>query len=373
MNNKQISGKQMQCMMIMFLLGSAFIVGAISKARQDTWITIIIGSIMTIPMILVYSALVRKYPGENLFEIIVKIFGKIIGKVVCILYVLFFLHLGSMVIKTFAEYIHLLNMPETPQIFIICIKMLLLIWAVKSGVGNMGKIGKFTFPILAIFTFITVAIAFKVMNFSNTKPMLSTDIKIIVGSSFTTFMLPFGELVLFITLFPCVKSKSSPTKIYLKSLIVSTLILVIANLRNLLILGVPSEKLFYFPSYQAISILSISEIFTRMEVLVGASVLLAGFVKACICLYVSSVGLAKVCNIKNYKTMIAPSGLIIVTLSTIVFSNTEDMFKWITYHQFYVIPFEVLLPILLLVTDFIKTRIKKSTTPLKSENIGNLE
>ena len=264
-------------------------------------------------------------------------------------------------------------MPETPQILIACFLILLAIWAVASGVENMGRIAKLTFPILTTFVLITVAVSMKDMNFSNIKPVMSTNISTLISSSFSIFALPFGELVIFMTLFPWVKSKSSPTKIYLKSVGIATAIFIIANLRNLLILGATSSGMFYFASYQAVSVISIGEFFNRVEVLIGASVLLAGFIKVCVFLFASSIGLAKVCNVKDYKTMIVPCGLIILTLATFIFSNTEEMMTWGTTHQFYVIPFEVLLPIILLVTDFIKARMKKSAIPLKPENIGNLE
>lgn len=372
MDSKQITAKQMIATICMFLFGSAFVVGVTSKAKQDTWITIIIGSGMALPMIFVYCKLIQKYPGENLYEIIIKLFGKTIGKVVCILYIWFFLHVGSMVIRIFTEFIRILNMPETPQIATICFVILLNIWSVRNGVENISRIAKTTFPVLASFIVITVIISFKDMNFDNIKPILSTDIQTILSTSYTAFAIPFSEMLLFIILFPYVDTKCSPKKIYLKSLFLSMLILLLAALRNRLVLGNIIER-YYFPSYKAVSIISVGEFFTRIEVMIGSFVLLAGFIKVCVLLFVSSVGLANVCNIKGYKSMVAPCGLIMVVLAKVDYKNMPDMISWIDFHQIYIIPFEILIPITILITAAIKSRKKKSIDPPEPENMGDLE
>jgi spore germination protein KB len=373
LSSKQITGKQMQAIIIMHILGSSFVLGATSKTKQDTWITLILGGAMALPMIFVYCALIRKYPGKNLFEIIIVLFGKIIGKAVCILYVWYALHLSSMVLRTFTEFIHILNMPETPEIVIACFMVLLAVWAATSGVENIGRVAKFSFLILLSFIMVTLLISYKDMNFNNLKPVMSTDFGTLLGASYTAFSLPFGELIVFLTIFPCVKSKSSPKKIYIKALIFSTVLLVLAHLRNLLVLGVTSVGMYVFPSYQAVSVMSVGEFFTRMEVLIGSIVLLAGFIKICVFLFTSSVGLAKVFNLKDYKKMTAPCGLIIVLLSRIDFENAPGIIKWTLYHPIYVLPFQVILPIILLITALIKAPKKRPNTPPEPENIESLE
>lgn len=362
MNSKQITGKQMQALIFMFLLGSSFTMGSVEKTKQDTWVTFLLGGAMALPMIFVYCTLIRKYPGENLFEIIVKLFGKIVGKTVCILYVWYSLHICSMVFRTITVFIHILNMPETPEIAVATFTILLMIWGVNSGPENMARIAKSTYPVLAVLIIITVLVSYKDLNFDNLKPALTTDFGTLLNASFTAFSLPFGELVVFLTIFPSLKSKSNPKKVFIKGLILSVTYLLVAHLRNLLVLGVTTAGMYVFPSYQAVSIMSVGEFFTRMEVLIGAGVLLAGFTKICIFLFTSSVGLAKICNLKDYKRMTAPCGLIIVLLSRIDFKNTPDMIKWLLYHPIYVLPFDVILPIILLITALIKTP-KKSKSP----------
>lgn len=363
----------MQALIILFLHGSASLVSVTSKANQDTWLTILFASAMTIPMIFLYSAILKRYPQKNLFEIIVEAFGKIIGKIVCILYIWYAIHLGSMILRMFSELMHLLTLSETPQIMIAMFMILPCIWLAASGIENMGRLAKLCFWVVTIFILTTTVVAIKDMNFSNIKPVLTTDAKTLISSSFPTFMLPFGELILMTVLFPFVKPQNSPTKIYIKALVISTTLFVALNLRNLFVLGLPSTKMFYLASYQAVSVLSIGEFFTRMEVLVGAIVLISCFIKICLCLVISSTGLANVCGIKENKRLVAPSALIMVILAACLYTKTEEMFKWVNFYMIYAIPFELILPIIIWITAEIKTRIKKDAVVPEPENVGSLE
>lgn len=363
----------MTAIIIMFLLGSSFVMGNVAKTKQDTWITFLLGAVMEIPLIFVYCAILNKYPDKNFFEIIELLFGKIVGKIICGLYVWYAIHLGSMVLRTFTEFIHVLNMPETPLIVIIGFIILIIIWGVKSGPENIGRVAKFMMPILLSFVSLTFVIGFKNMNFQNLKPMLSVDTKAIIAGSYTTFTIPFSELIICLPLFSCLKPKSKPKSIFFKALAISLAFLLLAHLRNLLILGVPSMKMYYFTSYQAVSVVSIGEFFTRTEVLIGINIILAGFTKMCVLLYTASAGLAKICNAKDLVKFAAPCSLIVVILAEVGFKDTSDLFKWIPYLQIYNIPFQVILPIVIWIAVLIKSRSKKENPQPNPENVESLE
>lgn len=365
----------MTAIIAMFLMGSSYVMGDPSKTKQDTWITFILGAVMELPLIFVYSAIICNYPGKNLFEIITEIFGKVIGKIICALYVWYALHLCSMVLRTFAEFIHIVNMPESPMISIMGFMMLLNVWSVKSGPENMGRIAKTTFPVLSFVVVITFVIGLKDMNFKVFQPMLTTDMKTLLSGSYTAFAVPFSETIVCIPLFAYLKPKGNPKKILLKGVYFALFFLLLAHLRNMLILGLPSAQSFYFSSYQAVSVISIGEFFTRMEVLIGISVLLSGVVKMCVLLFTASAGLAEVCSAKDFKKFTAPCALIIIVLAEIGYNNALEIFEWIKYLQIYSIPLHVILPVIIFIAVKIKGNGNKGEEEPqpKPENIGSLE
>lgn len=373
MNRRQITSWQMQAILMMFLMGSSYVMGDVSKTKQDTWITFILGAIFEIPMIFIYCAILQKYPDKNFFEIIEISLGKTAGKIICGLYAWYGVHLCSMVIRIFTEFIHILNMPETPIIVILIFMILIAILGVRCGPESMGRIAKFTFPILSTFVIFTFLIGIKDMDFKVLTPMFSTDLKTILAGSYTTFATPYSELIVCLPLFFYLKPQSNPKKIYLNGLALSVAVLLIAFLRNILILGLSNMQRYYYTSYLAVSELSIGEFFTRIEVLIGISVILAGFTKMCVLLFTASSGIAKICNIKDYRSFAAPCGLVTIILAVINFANVPDMFKWLEYHPFYTIPFHIILPVIIWIAAVIKTRKKKDGNSSNPENAGSID
>jgi len=355
----------------MFWIGSLVVMGYNKDAKQDYWVSILGAAVVTLPLIFLSVRLIHLYPGQNLFEIIIKIFGNVFGKIISFIFVFYAIHLGAMVIKTFSTFIKILNMPETPEILTGTLIVLLSVWAVKSGPEDIGRLAKYCWPILEISIAITVLLAFKDMNFDNLKPVLNTDLKTLATACFTLFALPLGEVVVCLSFFSSVSSNVNPLKIYLKALAWTIAMIIVVNLRNILILGIPAAGMFLYPSYQAVSIISLGDFFTRVEVMIGLNLVLAGFIKVCVCLYTASLGLTKILNFSNQKTAVVPCGLLMVTLTGLLYSNTAELFAFISAYRIYSFPFEVILPIVILVGAEIQTRKKSPKTPEATQTKTN--
>jgi spore germination protein KB len=142
-------------------------------------------------------------------------------------------------------------------------------------------------------------------------------------------------------------------------ILISTFLLLIVALRDLLVLGVPTMTMYYFPSYIAVSIISLGDFFTRIEVLIGIIFVFCGFVKTCVCMFSATIGISKLINTESYKNLAVPVGLLMMTLASIIYSNTAEMFAWLNTYKYYALPFQVILPLIILVGAEIKTRLRK--------------
>ena len=370
MTNHKMTEKQIQAALIMFWTGSLVVIAISPEAKQDSWICSLLAAIMAVPLIFLYIRLCSLYPGKNLFEIVLQIFGKIFGRVFIFIYVLFSIHLGSMVMKTFSSFIRILNMPETPEPAIILFIILLSVWMVKSGPETIGRMSKYTWPIVATSVAITFFIAIKDMNVSNLKPILNTDMKALFSGAFTLLSLPLGEAIICLSLFSSFDTHTHVSRFLFKGLAMVIALLLLVNLRNILVLGFPTATMFYFPSYETVSIISIGDFFTRVEVLIGINLMLAGFIKSSICLYTASLGLTKLLNAPDQKPYVVPCGLLMATLSGMLYSNSVEMMDFIKYYTIYAIPFEVIFPLIILIGAEIQTRSRRSNAenPSASES-----
>lgn len=361
MDKEIITNKQGIATITMFIMGSTMVLGTGGEAKQDAWIAIIIAVIMAFPVVFVYSRILSLFPGKNLFDIVEILYGKVFGKLVALLFVWYSVHLGALVIRNFAEYIQIVSMPETPQFVLTMLMGLICIYIVKSGVEVIGR-----WSILVAFIIILALILLNIlsipqMRLSALKPVLYNGFNPVLKSAMTIFAFPFGETVLFMTVLGALNRQGSPFKVYAVSLIIGGIVLLAATIRNITTLGVETLSILYFPVHGSISLIDIGDFLQRVEVVVSIIYLLAGIIKVGVCLYAASLGFAKLFNFKDYRKIIIPIALVTMNLSCIIYKNAMDMFYWaLIIYKYYAFPFQVIIPVAILITAEIKTRTMKN-------------
>ncbi len=354
----RITGKQMECTIALFLIGSSLVTGSATQAKQDTWFCMILALLLNIPLVWVHSQILELYPGRNYFENIVKACGKPVGKALCILLMIYSFHIAALVKKIFVNFIQTLNMPETPFIFILLSIVMVEFYMSKKRLFVVARVSKFTIPLLIVTVLMTMILSYSNLDPSNLKPVLRSDFRSMASGTLLIFTLPFGESVLCAPMFGALDQREPVFPVFLKGMLLGFSILLFANLRNLLILG-NSESVFAYPSYQAVSVIGIGDFFTRIEVIIGFNLLLAGFIKVCVTYFTCCQEVAKIFDFDDYVPLFAPCGLILVTLIMLVNSNTEEMLNWLKYHPFYSLPFQVVIPVAVLITGKIRNRAQK--------------
>ncbi len=359
MDKEIISIRQGIYMVAMFITGSFMVMNTGDETRQDIWIVILMAMAITIPMLLVFSYLLKLHPGKNLFEIFIDIYGKITGKILCLLYCWYAFHLGALVIRNFTEFVTTISFPETPQPIIAVFIGLLCIWIVKAGVEVIGRWSSFVFPLVAINIILTVALSTTKADMINLRPVLYNGIKTILPGTFAVFAFPLAESIIFTMVFDSLKDIKKCFRVLLIGTLIGCFFMVIIAVRNIAVLGVEYSIDLYFPSYVAVRTLNIGEIVQRFEVVVAITFILGGFIKISTCLYAAVKGFSKILNIDNYRPVSAPIGFLMMNLACILYSSLSEMFDWaINIYQYYALPFQVIIPIVTLIVAKVKAGLK---------------
>lgn len=350
----------MQALIAMFLVGTSLISGGMIGAGPNSWFCILIGTLLFIPMIWVHAQILNLYPGRNFSENILLACGRTAGKIICFLYLINAVALGGSILRTFSEFIHIVGMTDTPRIAIAISLVLVLVLILKCQVYVTARIAKFTIPFLYISVVITVVCSINNMEISNLKPVLNCRFPTIAHGVFGFFTTPMGELVLFNPLFQFLNRKEKIFPVFLKGSLLGVFILLVARLRNNLILGMSSST-FTFASYVSVSVISLGEFFTRIEILIGINLLLSGFLKLCVTVFTASDSLIHVFQLKNYLYSVGPSLLLILIFANFITKNFAEYSVWLKIYPFFAFPFQIILPIAILITG--KIRKKRGNTP----------
>ncbi|QZY53771.1 GerAB/ArcD/ProY family transporter [Crassaminicella profunda] len=357
MNKEVISDSQAISLTTLAIIGTSVIIVMGLDAKKDLWLANILSILMSLPMIIIFAHLHYIFPGKDLFDILDICFGKLLGKGISILYIWFAFHIGTLITNDFGQFITIVSMPNTPKVIPITAIILLGIWAVKEGIEVLGRWSNFFAPIIIIFIFATTLLSIPNMNINNIRPVLYNGIKPVIKGAFYSFAFPFVETVILTMFFTNFETKKSPYKVYILSLIIGGIILVTLNLSSVLILGINTTLSLYYPTYSAIGRINIGDIFQRVEAIAAAIFVLGGYIKMSICLLATCKGIAKFFDYTDYKFIVTPVALLMGNFSFFIYDNTMELIKFAsTVSPYYKFPFQVILPILILVIAQIKKK-----------------
>ncbi|MTI47097.1 MAG: spore gernimation protein [Firmicutes bacterium] len=358
MRIERISNKQEVFTIILFVVGVSSIFTTGIEAGNDLWLSVICSVIFAIPAVAIYARINYLYPGKDLFDILEICFGKILGKIVGLLYVWFAFHLSSLVVRDFGEFYVTVAAPETPMIVPMLFVTLLNIWIIKEGIETIGKFVEIYVPFIIGLIIITVLLLIPQMEIDNLKPLLYNGIKPVLKGAFTDFSFPFGEIVIFTMIFSSIKKKGlSHFKIYFSGLFISGFIILISSTTDLLVLGADRVSEVYFPSYDAVRRLNVGNFIQRMEIVVSVVFLIGGFVKLSVCSLAACKGLTKVFGFKDYRFIVTPVALVKLNLAYLISDSIMDFISWSTHvWKYYAFPFQVVLPVIIVIVAEVKSR-----------------
>lgn len=361
MRKEYITQKEAISIMMIFLFGSSFILGIGAQSKNDAWISGIVGLIMAIPFIFIYARVSSLFPEKDLFEMLDMIFGKIIGRIFSILYIWYSFHLGALVVRNFGEFIITVAMPETPLFVSMLCLTIVNITVVRSGIEVMGRTSAYLLPVLLFIIIAVQIMGFPLFNFSNIKPLFGNGWSLILLGSTTAFAFPFAESVIFISILSSLKPKSSHYKVFFIGTLVSGILIILITLRNILTLGGLQANI-YFPAHVAVSRINIGEFLQRIEITVALVFVVGAFIKTSVCLLVACKGIAYLFHLNDYRSTVIQVALLMLYLSVILYGSIMEMGNWAFQTYFYyAFPFQVIFPIIILITAEIKVRKNKST------------
>lgn len=150
MDKEKVSNLQL-CLMMYLMIGGTSILVVPSftamYAKQDMWISPVIGSVFGFFSVTVAWLLYRRNPGLTMIEQTQRLFGKWAGSILGIVFLLFQIDAIGLITREYAEFIVQAFLPKTPLVMIIGCIVLTCSFAVRSGVEVIGRFAQIFGPI----------------------------------------------------------------------------------------------------------------------------------------------------------------------------------------------------------------------------------
>lgn len=358
----KISALQLGIIMYPTILATAILlVPAItaSTAERDLWLSPVWACVVGIAAVFIACKLNNLYPKMTIVEYSEKILGRIIGKGIGLAYLFFYVHLGSMVVREYGEFVVGTFLNNTPIYWIMGTMVLVCAFNVYGGVEVMGRSAQMFVPIVIFLFICIVALLIPTLNPSNMLPMFEHGI----GPSLLGSLVPqgwFSEFILVSFLLPYVKDRKKGMKWGMISVIAVMLTMVITNFASLFLFGELTSNLVY-PVMKAARYISYADFFEHLESLVMAIWVGGTFVKISMFYYAVVTGAGTWLKLSDYRPLTLPIGFLMVLFSTWLAPSLQDLVHFFdTISPFYFMTFQILIPVLLLLIALVKKRISPS-------------
>ncbi|MFS0605496.1 GerAB/ArcD/ProY family transporter [Peribacillus frigoritolerans] len=371
MEKANISGYQLFVLIFLFEMGSALLVPLAGEAKQAAWLVVLIAMIGGFILFFIYYGLFQYYPDQLLTEFVRNILGNFLGRIVAFLYILYFIYLSARVLRDFGDTLLTFAYPNIPLFVANAAFILVVVYTVRKGIEVVTRTGELFFVLenLLLMTFFLLIIASGMIHLNNLKPIFEISGTEMVKMAFTkTVFFPFGEIIAFSMIFPYLNEHKRLKKIGIWSLATSGLFLAVIMAVNVSVLGVDLTTRSQYPLLTLIQSIEVAGFLERLDVYFLFLLMIGGFIKICVFTYVAVTGTANVFNVKQPSRLAYPVGIVILLISIIISSSyTEHIHEGLKAVPNYIhLPFQVIIPLLLLIIAFFKNRKKGKTSTKKS-------
>jgi spore germination protein KB len=359
--NDKISALQLMMLVVLFNIGTTILIVPSSlaqEAKQDAWIASIVGLGIGLLFIPLYNALAKLSPNLTLFQLSEKILGKWLGKTISVLYFTFFFIICAFLVRIIGDFITTQIMPQTPIQAIIIIFLSIVIMGIRHGLEVFSRSSEILMPLVIFLLFIVVLTTAPQIDFKKIQPIFEADIKTLLRANVVHIGVLFLELIVFLTIFPYVNDPKKTGNVLLIGTLIGGIVTILITFLSISIIGAYHTAGIQYPTYMLAKKINIGEFLQRIEAVIAVIWFISIFFKMTICFYASVLGLAQTLNLKEYRSLTYPLGMITVVLSLVISPN-------IVYYEFftakiwtpYALTFGFFFPLLLLVVGILRKKV----------------
>jgi spore germination protein KB len=287
----RITAMQMAIMMYPTILATAILlVPAITAkhAKQDMWFSPVWASLIGFLTVYITYKLHKLYPKETIVEYSELILGRIPGKIIGLVYILFYLHVNGLVIREYGEFVVGTFLQRTPMLAVAGILILVCAFAVRGGVEVIARSAEICVPVVCLLLLLLLVLGAKDLDPKNMFPVFEEGIM----PSFKGSVVPqswFSEFILITFLLPYLTDKVKGMKWGMLSVLAVMLTMVMTNIQALFLFGEITASLAY-PLIVASRYISVADFLEHLESIVMAIWVAGTFIKITVFYYAIVVG-----------------------------------------------------------------------------------
>lgn len=253
-------------------------------------------------------------------------------------------------------------MPETPIQAIHILFMFIVIIGVRLGIEVISRAGEIFMPWIILLFVVLVLFLTPEIEMSKIQPILGQGFSPLLQALFPLIGLIL-EISVFLMIIPFVNNPKKTLKPFIHGSISGGIALFLFVLLSILVLGAELTARQVYPSYVLAKKISVADILERLETFMAAMWFLTIYFKLTICFYASTLGFGQILNLKEYRSLTWPLGMILIVLSIEMIPN-RLYFNQIALNvwPYYSITVCLVIPIILLLLGILHKKRQQSSS-----------
>lgn len=332
---------------------------AVNEARQDAWISILLGGGLMMGVTWMTLRLCMQNRGKSLVRMTKDLLGTVFGKIVVTVYFAHWFLQMSATVKDMANFQNLVMLHNTPMPAVLLCMLFLVFYAVyKGGITAVSRCAEVIGPVFILILYVQLFLNPQEMDLKRILPVYADSGWLAIGmGAFNSFNYMLDPTIILMLYF-FAENKRTASRGILWGTAVSAGWGLLATFAMLTVTGPDMAAKMVVPVYSLTKMVSILNFIQNIDVFYIPLWLLGAFIKLAICLFILSYGLAEWSGYRNWRRI---AGLLtVVWLGYVLYSarivQLSYLFRnvWLTdvfYPALY-----IALPLLLWIVGSIRKR-----------------
>lgn len=362
---ERISNRQLFVTTVLFQIGTTIIFGFASAAGRDAWLAVLISTAIGVLINLLYTLLSRMNPGLTLVEWYPIQFGKWLGVPIAWMYPLLILYDAGRGMGDLKFLVPTTILPRTPIFIVLLIFVLVMAYAIFSGIEIIGRLAEIFLPIIFFLFILEIIFIFSshIMHIHNLQPIAGKGWKPIWEAIWPlSITQSFAETIDFAMIWPLVNQPEKIMKTTLLATVTSGLFIASIDAVAIAVLGEGIFKGSIYPLYTLIQQIRVGNFIENLDAIGVIYFLTTSFFKISIHVFVAVRAIQKLTLVPNGRIFILPAGVIVLYLGMSMASNVsahvEAGLKVLPYNLW--VPLFLVLPTILFIVTLVRRKFGKN-------------
>jgi len=302
----------------------------ITQAGRDAWLAVIGGWILDVSLAVVYAYMGLRFPGQNFVQYSITILGKTAGRIVGILFPIFFLLACMFSIHGFSQLVNSYFFPTTSIMAIMIPGLFVAGYAARQGIEVIGRVTEVLGPLYLLSIVAIGLLVSPSAEFDRLKPQFDDGVyPFLIGSP---LLLTFYGICIMMAMF--IPLCNRPENGFLAKFIAVSLgavFVTIIVVLSVAVFGYEQAANIHAPGLELSRMISYGNYLDRLEIIWMLLVTGAGIIASANLLWAFSLGMSQILELSTYKPLIYPAALLTGMLALTSFNSNMEQIRFAEY------------------------------------------